>query len=131
MSKTILSLALASLAGLTSCFPPDPGPPPRYQPQGIYGRDPLPPYPSERGDYEDERRENYDARPDAYDTRPAPRDPQPATPGSYPLARRTANPDQVLSPYEPFNVIDISGPPRFKSGQLARDPSNQKIFRIP
>lgn len=46
----------------------------------------------------------------------------------YPTAQRTANPDQVLSPYEPYNVIDVAG---FKSGQLARDPSNQKIFRIP
>jgi hypothetical protein len=46
----------------------------------------------------------------------------------YPTAGRTANIDQVLSPFEPFNVIDVSG---FKSGQLVRDPSNKKIFRIP
>lgn len=145
MSKTILSLALASLAGLTSCFPPDPGPPPRYQQRDVYGRDTLPPYPSERGDYAGDRSDGYDTRPDRYDTRPdgydtspdnydtrpAPQNPQPSTPGNYPTGRRTANPDQILSPYEPFNVIDISGPPRFKSGQLARDPSNQKIFRVP
>lgn len=129
MSKTILSIAVASLAGLTSCFPP--APPPRYQPQGAYGREPLPPYPPERGDYSGGPRDTYDTRPDDYNTRPAPENPQPSTPGNYPTARRTSNPDQVLSPYEPFNVIDISGPPRFKSGQLARDPSNQKIFRIP
>jgi hypothetical protein len=131
MSKTILSLAVASLAGLTSCFPPKPVPPPRYQPQGAYGRPPLPPYPPERGDYEGPARGDYNTRPDDYNTRPEPQPTQPSTPGNYPTARRTANPDQVLSPYEPFNVIDISGPPRFKSGQLARDPSNQKIFRIP
>jgi hypothetical protein len=49
-------------------------------------------------------------------------------PGDYPLARRTANPNQVISPYEPYNVIDVEG---FTSGQLARDPSNKKIFRVP
>jgi hypothetical protein len=54
--------------------------------------------------------------------------PDPVRPGDYPLARRTANPNQVISPYEPYNVIDVEG---FKSGELARDPSNKKIFRIP
>ncbi len=58
---------------------------------------------------------------------PRPPEPEPVR-GEYPLARRTANPDQVISPYEPFNVIDVTG---FSSGQLARDPSNKKIFRIP
>lgn len=46
----------------------------------------------------------------------------------YPVAERTANPNQVISPYAPYNVIDITG---FNSGQLARDPSNNEIFRIP
>ncbi len=47
----------------------------------------------------------------------------------YPTAERTNNPDRVISPYGPnYNVIDVAG---FKSGQLARDPSNQKIFRVP
>lgn len=46
----------------------------------------------------------------------------------YPVAQRTANPNQVLSPFAPYNVIDITG---FNSGQLARDPSNNEIFRIP
>ena len=57
--------------------------------------------------------------------KPAPPSPPPTATGGYPTAQRTANPDQVLSPYEPYNVIDVAG---FKSGQLARDPSNQKIF---
>lgn len=52
----------------------------------------------------------------------------PASRDSYPYAERTSNPNQVLSPYAPYNVIDVTG---FRSGQLARDPSNQKIFRIP
>jgi hypothetical protein len=34
----------------------------------------------------------------------------------------------VISPYEPYHVIDIEG---FRSGQLARDPSNNRIFRVP
>ena len=67
---------------------------------------------------------------------PAATDPQPVPPpsttpssnGNYPLATRTNNPNQVISPYEPFEHIDITG---FRSGQLARDPSNKKIFRVP
>lgn len=59
-------------------------------------------------------------------------DPAPSRPTSrqdYPVAERTENPDRVISPYGPnYNVIDVSG---FRSGQLARDPSNQKIFRVP
>ena len=48
---------------------------------------------------------------------------------NYPTAERTENPDRVISPFGPnYNVIDVSG---FRSGQLARDPSNQKIFRVP
>ena len=47
----------------------------------------------------------------------------------YPVAERTGNPNRVISPYGPnYNVIDVSG---FRSGALARDPSNNKIFRVP
>ena len=50
-------------------------------------------------------------------------------PQDYPVAERTGTPNRVISPYGPnFNVIDITG---FVSGQLARDPSNNKIFRVP
>jgi len=64
-----------------------------------------------------------------YDQAPAPAPArQPSGPGSYPYAEKTSNADQVISPYPPYNVIDVAG---FRSGQLARDPSNQKIFRIP
>lgn len=55
----------------------------------------------------------------------------PSTPAprpTYPEAKRTANPNQVISPYAPYNVIDVEG---FKSGALAKDPSNGKIFRVP
>ncbi len=63
---------------------------------------------------------NDDQRPEHDTTRPVTE--------RYPVAERTANPNQVISPYAPFNVIDITG---FNSGQLARDPSNNEIFRIP
>ena len=46
----------------------------------------------------------------------------------YPFAQRTEIPGQVISPYPPYNVIDVSD---FQSGQLARDPSNNQIFRVP
>ncbi len=53
----------------------------------------------------------------------------PVTPrDQYPLAERTDNPNRVLSPFAPYNVIDVEG---FRSGQLAKDPSNGKIFRVP
>ncbi len=52
----------------------------------------------------------------------------PAPRPTYPEAKRTANPNQVISPYAPYNVIDVEG---FKSGALAKDPSNGKIFRVP
>jgi hypothetical protein len=52
----------------------------------------------------------------------------PSRPGEYPTAQRTAKANQVISPYEPYNIIDVEG---FASGQLARDPSNKKIFRVP
>jgi hypothetical protein len=54
--------------------------------------------------------------------------PEPAPRPTYPEAKRTANPNQVISPYAPYNVIDVEG---FKSGALAKDPSNGKIFRVP
>ncbi len=112
MSKPTLSIAAACIAGLASCTPPPPVPPPRFQPN--------PPFPPEQVS-------PYDSPTDVAPQPPAPAQPPTAT-GGYPTAQRTANPDQVLSPYEPYNVIDVAG---FKSGQLARDPSNQKIFRIP
>ena len=68
------------------------------------------------------------ANPDQVDpTIPTP-PPTPPTRDEYPVAERTANANHVISPYAPYNVINIEG---FRSGQLAKDPSNQKIFRIP
>lgn len=109
-------IAAVAFTGLVSCTPPEP-PPPRLRPSPPSVRDAVP--------SDDEE----DKIPPLQPTQPAP--PPPTANGGYPTATSTANPDQVLSPYEPYNVIDISGPPHFKSGQLARDPSNQKIFRVP
>jgi hypothetical protein len=58
--------------------------------------------------------------------------PPPSAPEvNYPMATRTSTPDRVISPYAPYNVINVEG---FRSGQLAKDPSdpaNPRIFRIP
>jgi hypothetical protein len=118
MPKLPLIITAASLVGLASCTPPPPPPPPRFHPNPPYAPEPVDPYGTQQ---------------------PNPASPPPVTPpvqppsvtGGYPTATRTENPDQVISPYEPYNVIDISGPPRIESGQLARDPSNRKIFRVP
>lgn len=47
---------------------------------------------------------------------------------NYPMAQKTSHPSRVISPYPPYNVIDVEG---FRGGQLAKDPSNGKIFRVP
>jgi hypothetical protein len=113
MLKRPLIILVAAVLGSTSCIPPEPVPPPRFMPTPPFEPEPV---------YPDEQQNDVSPPPP-----PSPQPPPTAT-GGYPTAQRTANPDQVLSPYEPYNVIDITG---FKSGQLARDPSNQKIFRIP
>lgn len=131
MSKTTLTLtltlAVGSFAALVSCFQ---SPPPPRTP-GLYGRGGPTAYDPQRDDYRTDRPNDYRGDTDAEippegfsESPPA----SPTPPGTYPVAQRTANPDQVISPFSPFNVIDVEG---FKSGQLARDPSNQKIFRIP
>jgi hypothetical protein len=138
------AVALGALS-LVSCFPPEPPPYSR--------RSALGPSASYRGDHsrgEGYRGDGYDGGDGAYGdsnddgaryeesgvperTGPPspPASPEPsAAPAKreYPVAERTNNPNQVLSPYAPYNVIDVAG---FKSGQLAKDPSNGKIFRVP
>lgn len=115
MSKSTFLIAAAIIVGLSSCIPPE-APPPRFHPNPPYAPEPV----------------DADGNPTNIPQAPSPPPPAPIPPptatGGYPTAQRTDNPDQVLSPYEPYNVIDVAG---FKSGQLARDPSNQKIFRVP
>jgi hypothetical protein len=124
MSKLIPTLAATGLAVLASCTPPPPAPPPRFRPTPPYPPEQVHPYGTPPGDLSSPQPPT-----DPYSLTP-PASPRPSTPavGGYPTAERTANPNQVISPYEPYNVIDVEG---FKSGQLARDPSNQKIFRVP
>ncbi len=106
--------ATAALFALTlaACQPPPPVPPPRFKPN--------PPYPPEIVD--DTAPENPG---DGYETTPPA---EPTRPGEYPVATPTETPNEVISPFPPYNRIDVEG---FRSGQLARDPSNNKIFRVP
>ena len=46
----------------------------------------------------------------------------------YPLAKPSDRPGFHYSPYEPFELLDTQG---IAPGELARDPGNGKIFRIP
>ena len=71
----------------------------------------------------DDRQPRYGDRQPDY--RPAP---EPTRP-NYPFAKRTQNPNIVISPYPPYNSIDISGLDR--NDTLAKDTSAGKIFRIP
>ncbi len=55
--------------------------------------------------------------------------PAPATDGSFPTGTRSkTNPGSVVSPYSPFNELDVSGLP---SGSLAIDPTTKKVFKVP
>lgn len=116
MSKPILLANIATVAlVLASCAPPPTVPPPRFTPN--------PPYSPEQVDAYGQTSDPYGQGNDR-----APQPEQQLAPGEYPTARGTANPNEVISPYAPYNVIDIEG---FNSGQLARDPSNRKIFKVP
>ena len=125
MSTHPLPILAAAAFVLASCEPPPPVPPPRFTPNPPGPPAPVDPYGQPVDPYG-----QTNPGPDPYRQPPENPDMQPAPvrPGDYPLARRTANPNQVISPYEPYNVIDVEG---FKSGELARDPSNKKIFRVP
>lgn len=124
MSKPLLSALLITLVPLVSCTDPydDYAPAPRFRPNPPYAPREVTP---------EARTTSPDPYPElAPAPAPAPRPlaPTPPAAGGYPTATRTANPNEVLSPYEPFNVIDVEG---FQSGKLVRDPSNKKIFRVP
>ena len=148
--KPLVLLPLALLAN--SCFYPEPyaqqRPPSRNgDPYYPYHRGPRPPMdryepmdrnaPAPSQDYDNRGRDGYEGRygddyeePEVERTpAPAPQ-PKPQTQGrkEYPVAERTEKPGMVISPYSPYNVIDVEG---FQSGALAKDPSNGKIFRVP
>ncbi len=107
----MLKVIPAAAIILAGCIPPPDVPPPRFRPNPPYAPDVVDPMLDDRQSYQT----------------PTP-PPPPTRPGEYPTAQATANPNEVLSPYEPYNVINIEG---FNSGQLARDPSNNQIFRVP
>jgi hypothetical protein len=113
--------AVLSTALLVSCIDPVPAPPPRFTPNGPYPPNQVDPYgnPSPDGKYP-----NIDP---PEPSPPAP-DPAPTRPGEYPVAKPTAKADEVVSPYEPYNIINVEG---YRSGELVRDPHNKKIFRVP
>ncbi|MBX7211933.1 MAG: hypothetical protein K1X78_26745 [Verrucomicrobiaceae bacterium] len=48
--------------------------------------------------------------------------------GSFLVGKKTAKTGRVISPYAPFNELDITGLP---SGSLALDPTTQKVFQVP
>jgi len=123
LKNTLVFTAIVAVASaaLSSCTPPPKPPPPRFKPNPPYPPNPVDAYGNPIDPYGNG---NDISPPDPVAPAPAPT----PRPGEYPTAKSTANPNQVISPYEPFNVIDVEG---FTSGQLARDPSNQKIFRVP
>ena len=41
---------------------------------------------------------------------------------------KTSKPGRVKSPYPPYNELDVEG---LKSGQLALDPTTQRVFKVP
>jgi hypothetical protein len=136
MNLRLSSVVVLGALALTSCFFPAEPPPRRHGPTG-----PSAAYRSGYDEYGSDagRDDGYDAPPPApmelprespppRETNVPPTNPAPAGRKEYPVAERTNNPNQVLSPYAPYNVIDVAG---FKSGQLAKDPSNGKIFRVP
>ncbi|HEY8961016.1 MAG TPA: hypothetical protein VIM57_02360 [Luteolibacter sp.] len=137
MNLRLPSVVVLGALALTSCFPPEAPPRSRRSATG-----PSAAYRDDRyaDDYGRGHDDAYDAPPPApmelpRESPPAPveptvppSNPSPAGRKEYPVAERTNKPDQVLSPYAPYNVIDVAG---FKSGQLAKDPSNGKIFRVP
>jgi len=121
MKKLLLSAAAIIGFGsiLTSCVDPIPPPPPRFTPNPPYPPQPVDPYGQNPQPYG----QPPDVSPPGFNPPPAP-----TQPGEYPIARPTAKIDEVISPYEPYNVINVEG---YKSGQLVRDPHNKKIFRVP
>jgi hypothetical protein len=48
--------------------------------------------------------------------------------GSFLVGRKTSKPGRVISPYAPYNELDVAGLP---SGSLALDPTTQKVFQVP
>ncbi|MEJ6717501.1 MAG: hypothetical protein QNK82_03330 [Akkermansiaceae bacterium] len=74
---------------------------------------------------QNENRGAYNTGGDTYN-QPAPA-PQPTIP-KYPTANHSDIAGVVVSPYEPYNKVRVTG---FKPGDLAKDPTTGKIFVVP
>lgn len=48
--------------------------------------------------------------------------------GSFIVGKKGSKPGRVVSPYAPYNELDVTGLP---SGSLALDPTTQKVFQVP
>lgn len=48
--------------------------------------------------------------------------------GSFLVGKKTSKAGRVISPYAPYNELDITGLP---TGSLALDPTTQKVFQVP
>jgi hypothetical protein len=48
--------------------------------------------------------------------------------GSFLVGKKGSKPGRVVSPYAPFNELDVTGLP---TGSLALDPTTQKVFEVP
>ena len=133
--KRLLSGAPVVLGSLliSSCLTPDPYGPydrPYSGPQGPGAQDfgpygnPNGPRPPQNDPYENPEPSygQQGIQDPNYGGQPPVNPPTRVDPPKYPMAEKTKNPNEVLSPYAPYNVIDVSG---FRSGQLAKDPSNK------
>lgn len=114
-NPVIPAVSAAITALLVSCIEPlPPATGPRFTPNPPYAPQPV-----------DPTAEN----PQPSDVPPTTENPgSPSRPGEYPTAKPTTNSNEVVSPYEPYKVINVEG---YKSGELVRDPYNKKIFRVP
>ena len=112
--------AVLSTVLLVSCIEPIPPERPHFQPNPPYPPREVNPY----GDQVPDQQNPNDSPPSYYQ---AP-NPAPTRTGEYPVARSTAKADEVVSPYEPYNIINVEG---YRTGELVRDPHNKKIFRVP
>lgn len=117
MNKAIHFIAVLTFAAmLNGCSPPPPPPAPYFIPNP-----PYPPQPIDPAVVQTSQASGVDG---ASASQPA----VGSSIGEYPMAKPTSKSNQVVSPYEPYHIIDVTG---FGPGHLARDPSNRKIFRIP
>ena len=139
--KPILAAGATAFGALTlslsSCVPyqqPGVGGSGSGTPPSLMPRDPYQPYYLQPGDQgPPNTAQTHTDRPG--EVAPPPPPAERPKPPKYPKGFKTDHPHQVISPYKPHNVIDISENPKtgkpFNSGDYVRDSSNGKIFQLP